>query len=74
MKCQTEALNYTGKFEVYSESINHVDSNKGKSLFLVPLPGILSVFQHQVRLDAVSHVTCRRLIFCLEVAEWRQFK
>lgn len=56
MKCQTEALNYTVKFEVYSESINHVDSNKGKSLFLVPLPGILSVFQ--IRLEAVSHVTC----------------
>lgn len=56
MKCQTEALNYTVKFEVYSESINHVDSNKGKSLFLVPLPGILSVFQ--ITLEAVSHVTC----------------
>lgn len=47
MKCQTEALNYTVKFEVYSESFNHVDSNKGKSSFLVSLPRILFVFQYQ---------------------------
>lgn len=61
--------------EVYSESINYVDSNKRKIFIAgIIVLDIICVSVSDKRLEAVCHVKCKMLLFCLEIAEQRQSK